>query len=127
MSYRTILVHCDASKSVWHRLNAAADLAERFGAHLVGLHLRQPFDTPVLFDGGVVMNDFLRIYEEGVKADEATASAAFEGHQRKHLSTEWWMANGYPENEVALQEPMPTLVVLGQAEPGATATPSDLP
>jgi nucleotide-binding universal stress UspA family protein len=128
MSYRTILVHCDASKSVWHRLNVAADLAERFGAHLVGLHVRRPFDTPGLFDGGVVMNDFLRIYEEGVKADEATASAAFEkAIKGKHLSTEWRVVNGYPENEVALQARYADLVVLGQAEPAATATPSDLP
>src|SRR5216683_2310604 len=103
MSYKTILVHCDASKSVCHRLNVAADLAQRFGAHLVGLHVRRPFDTPVFFDGGVVMDEFFRIYEEGVKADEAAASAAFENAIKgRHLSTEWRMANGYPANEVAV-------------------------
>src|SRR5438874_450997 len=102
MSYKTILVHCDASKSVWHRLNVATELAQRFGAHLVGLHVQQSFDTPFFFDGSLLMKDFARIHEEAVKADEANASAAFEkAIKGKHLSTEWRVATGYPETEVA--------------------------
>ena len=32
MSYKTILVHCDASRSVDGRMAVAAELAQRFGA-----------------------------------------------------------------------------------------------
>ena len=128
MSYKTILVHCDAGKSVSHRLGVAAELAQRFGARLVGLHVRQPFDAPVYFNGSLPMDNLFRIYEEGAKADEAAAAGAFEkAIKGKHLSTEWRMADGYPENEVALQARYADLVVLGQAEPEPTATPSDLP
>ena len=128
MSYKTILVHCDAGKSVSHRLGVATELAQRFGARLVGLHVRQPFDAPVYFNGSLPMDNLFRIYEEGAKADEAAAAAAFEkAIKGKHLSTEWRMADGYPENEVALQARYADLVVLGQAEPEAMATPPDLP
>jgi nucleotide-binding universal stress UspA family protein len=128
MSYKTILVHCDAGKSVSHRLGVATELAQRFGARLVGLHVRQPFDAPVYFNGSLPMDDLFRIYDEGAKADEAAAAAAFEkAIKGKHLSTEWRTASGYPENEVALQARYADLVVLGQAEPEPTATPSDLP
>jgi len=128
MSYKTILVHCDAGKSVSHRLGVAAELAQRFGARLVGLHVRRPFDAPVYFNGSLPMDDLFRIYDEGAKADEAAAAAAFEkAIKGKHLSTEWRTASGYPENEVALQARYADLIVLGQAEPEPTATPSDLP
>lgn len=128
MSYKTILVHCDASKSVSKRLDVAAELAQRFGARLVGLHVRRPFETPVFFDGGFAMDDFFKIYEAGVKADEATASAAFEKATKgKNLSTEWRTANGFVDGEVAVQSRYADLVVLGQTEPELTATPSDLP
>ena len=52
ISYKTILVHCDASNSVGHRLAVAAHLAQRFGARLVGLHVRRPFELAVFFEGG---------------------------------------------------------------------------
>ena len=41
MSYKTILVHCDASPRASRRLGVAAELAERYGAHLVGVHVRE--------------------------------------------------------------------------------------
>ena len=128
MSYKTILVHCDASKSVSHRLDVAAELAQRFGARLVALHVRRPFETPVFFEGSFPMDDFFRTYEEGVKADEAAASAAFaKATKGKHLTTEWRAADGYVDSELAVQARYADLVVLGQAEPEPTATPSDLP
>ena len=65
MSYKTILVHCDASKTVSHRLAVAVQAAERFGAHLVGFHARTPFEAPMLADGGgFPMDDFFKAYDE---------------------------------------------------------------
>ena len=43
MGYKTILVHCDASKGIAGRLDAALELGERFDAHVVGLHVAAPF------------------------------------------------------------------------------------
>jgi nucleotide-binding universal stress UspA family protein len=128
MGYKTILVHCDASKSVSHRLGVAADLAQRFDARLVGLRVCRPFETPVFFDGSFPMDDFFKTYEEGVKVDDVVASAAFaKATKGKHLSTEWRTANGRVESKLAVQARYADLVVVGQAEPEPTATPSDLP
>ena len=128
MSYKTILVHCDATKSASHRLSVAADLVQRLGARLVGLHVRRPFEAPVFADGSFPIDVFFKTHEEGVKADEAAASAAFEkAIKGRHLATEWRIADGYPENEVPLQARYADLVVLGQVEPEPTVTPSDLP
>jgi nucleotide-binding universal stress UspA family protein len=128
MSYKTILVHCDAIKSVSHRLGVAVDLAQRFGARLVGLHVRRPFETPVFADASFPIDGFFKAHEEGVKADEAEASAAFAKIIKgKELATEWRLADGYVDGELPVQVRYADLVVLGQAEPEPTATPADLP
>jgi nucleotide-binding universal stress UspA family protein len=128
MNYKTILVHCDASKSVWHRLVVATDLAQRFGARLVGLYVRPPFETSVFIDGGFAMGDFFRIHDEAVKADETEACAAFaKATKGKELITEWRAVDGYVDSELAMQARYADLVVAGQAGPESTATPSDLP
>lgn len=128
MSYKTVLVHCDASKSVSHRLVVAADLAQRFGARLVGLHVRRPFETSAFFDSGSATADFFRIYGEGVKADETKASVAFaQATKGKELAAEWRAVDGYVKGELAMQARYADLAVLGQAGTELTATPSDLP
>lgn len=129
MSYKTILVHCDAAKNVAHRLGVAAELAQQHGAHLVGFHARPPFQTPVFFDGGFPMDDFFKSYEASVKADLATASAAFEKATKgRHLSTEWRVVDGYVDNELAVQARYADLLVLGQTDPESSLpTPADLP
>jgi len=96
MSYKTILVHCDASKSVSHRLDVATDLAQRFGARLVGLHVRRRFETSIFLDGGFAMDDFFNIYDEGVKSDETEACAAFaKANKGQELTAEWRAVDGY--------------------------------
>jgi nucleotide-binding universal stress UspA family protein len=128
MSYKTILVNCDTSKSVSYRLAVAADIAQRFGAHLVGLHVRRPFETPVFLDGGFAMGDFFKIYDQGVKADETEASAAFaKAIKGKELAPEWRTVDGYIDSELSVQARYADLIVVGQTGPETTATPSDLP
>jgi hypothetical protein len=45
MSYKTILVHCDANPRLSQRLAVAVDLAQRYGAHLVGARSTRPPST----------------------------------------------------------------------------------
>ena len=129
MSYKTILVHCDASKSVSHRLGVAADLAQRFDARLVGLHVRRPFETPVFFDGSFPMDDFfkaLRGRREGRRGRRF--GRLRKGHQGQASVDR--VADGQrlsPKRELPVQARYADLVVVGQAEPEPTATPSDLP
>lgn len=130
MGYKTILVHCDGSKSVSYRLEVAAALAQRFDAHLVGFHARRPFEAPVFLDGGVgfPIDSFARSYEEGVKTEETAASVAFvKATKGKHLSTEWRTITGYVDDELPVQARYADLIVVGQADSVPTVTPSDLP
>jgi nucleotide-binding universal stress UspA family protein len=128
MGYKTVLVHCDASESVSHRLVVAADLAQRFGARLVGLHVRRPIETSVFFDSGYVTGDFIKIYDESVDADETRASTAFaEATKGRELATEWRTVDGYVKGELAAQARYADLVVVGQGGTEMMVTPSDLP
>ena len=75
MSYKTILVHCDAGKSVAARLDKAVALAEQHQAHLIGLHARPPFQPPVYDDGSFGMDMFYKDHETAVAASEAAGLA----------------------------------------------------
>jgi nucleotide-binding universal stress UspA family protein len=130
MTYKTIVVNCDANPKVSRRLAVAAELSQRFGAHLVGLHARPPFESPMFFDGGMPMDSLFQAYEEAAKADLAKASAAFDKALKGlHLSSEWRVVEGFADGELAIQARYADLLVLGQSEPGSDVsnTPSDLP
>src|SRR5262249_25892648 len=111
------------------RLKIALDLADRFDAHVVGLHVRQGFQAPAFTDAGPAMDSLYRAYEASLRTDEATAAKAFEdavGH--KGYSSEWRVADGYLGQTVITQSRYADLVVLGQTDPeaGPSAPPADL-
>ena len=126
MSYKTILVHCDASPRASRRLGVAAELAERFGAHLVGVHVREPFDSPAFVDGMMPMDALIASYQEMADTDLATAAAAFEKSVKGlHLPTEWRVQDGYVVDELTVQARYADLLVVGQADPDDPSMPPD--
>lgn len=131
MAYKTILVHCDTSRSAAARLGLAAALAERHQAHLVGLHARPPFEPPVYDSTGLAMDMFFKDHDEAVAASEAAAAKAFaEAIKGRAISTEWRSGNGYADELLTLHARYADLTIVGQADPEATmalAPPSDLP
>jgi nucleotide-binding universal stress UspA family protein len=130
MGYKTILVHCDAGKTTRTRVAIAADLAERFDAHLVGLHVRQRFEAPMFSDATVALDALYQTYEQAVKTEETASSAAFQGALAgKRHSSEWRVVDGYAEDNLMAAARYADLVVVGQREPEPTpeSTPSDLP
>jgi len=130
MGYRTILLHCDADRTLAARTQVAADLAGRLGAHIVGLHVRQRFETPMYTDGAVAMDSLYDAYEKQVKAEETEASAAFKAAMRSDkIFSEWHVVGGYVDEAVAEAALAADLVIVGQADPenSGSATPSDLP
>lgn len=129
MSYKTILVHCDASKAVDHQMAVATELTERFGAHLIGLHARPPFELPNYIDIGVPMGPLLDAYERSVNAEQAAAAAAFDKSVKgKHLATEWRVVDGYPDDELTVNARYADLLVVGQSDRKNTSPiPGGLP
>ena len=129
MGYRTILVHCDASPKVEHRLAIALELAKRHDAHLVGVHIQEPFEAPAMFDGTSAMGNFYAVFEETARANLAAAQAAFaKAVSGVKLSTEWRSEEGYIDSRLPVHARYADLLVLGQADPGAPSfVPLDLP
>ena len=129
MGFKTILVHVDTGPSAAKRLKLSADLAARFDAHVVGLYVRRPFQAPAFTDAGPAMDSLYRTYENGVKADETLATAAFRDIiGAASLASEWRIAAGLAEEAVPAYARYADLVVVGQAEPdgSTTTTPADL-
>lgn len=131
MTYKTILVHCDASKSAAARIEVAATLAERHQAHLVGLHAR-PFFQPPFFDtGAYAMEVFLKDHEAAVAESESASAKAFAmATKGKAIATEWRSVEGFADDLLAVHARYADLAVVGQSEPEAptrVAASSSLP
>jgi nucleotide-binding universal stress UspA family protein len=101
MGYKTILVHCDASRTVEGRLTVAAGLAERFEARLVGLHAREPFEVISFVDGGMGVAALTEAYQAGYAAAEKTARTAFDKVTTgRALPVEWRVVEAFSDEQV---------------------------
>src|SRR5262245_25453060 len=101
MNYKTILVHCDSDPKLSHRLEVAVELAERFGARLVGVHVQVPIQVPACSGGPVPTFDLYAAYEVSAKAEHDAAAAAFEKITKgSNMPSEWRFAKGYHEDEL---------------------------
>lgn len=129
MSYKTILVHCDASRGVGARLSAAADVAQRFDARLVGLHAREPFVVAPLVDGGMAIAPLMDAYQAGCEAAEKTAVTAYEAATKgRNLAAEWRVIEAFSDDALSMNARYADLVVIGQADPDdPSGPPGDLP
>jgi nucleotide-binding universal stress UspA family protein len=129
MSYKTILVHCEADQSTAARLKLALDLADRFGAHVIGLHIRQGFQAPAFTDAGLAMDALYKTYEAAVKADEAAAADTFrKAIGTMNSSSEWRVTDDQADDALIAQGRYADLVVVGQSNPDGppTAAPANL-
>lgn len=129
MSYKTILVHCDASRSVGSRLAAAAEVAQRFDARLVGLHAREPFEVVSYVDGGMALGPLMEAYEAGRAATEKTARTAYDKVAKgATFASEWRVTEAFADDALAVNARYADLLVIGQADPEDVAgSRNDLP
>lgn len=126
MAFRDILVALDTARPARGRCELAAALAERFSAHLIGLHTALPaeasgrrgyFDYFDYFDRSL-LDPLYREYLQAVEAEGNAARQAFEEIATRHgLSAEWRSAAGYPSETTALHGRYVDLIVLGQPDP----------
>jgi nucleotide-binding universal stress UspA family protein len=118
MTYKTILVHVDSGKRCTARLDIAARLAQRFEAHLVGLHaltvLRMP-SFAVAEAGLIVVEEQKRRAAEYAKEAEGVFRRTTE---RAGLGNAEWRASFNDVLEaVTLHARYADLVVIGQPNP----------
>jgi nucleotide-binding universal stress UspA family protein len=129
MGYKTILVHCDAGAGTAARVKIAAALADRFDAHLIGLHVREAFQAPGFTDAGPALDSLYKVYETAVEVEAAASASAFrDAVGTLRASSEWRVTDGYVAEVAMVQARSADLVILGQADPDAppTSTPANL-
>ncbi|HKC43493.1 MAG TPA: universal stress protein [Burkholderiales bacterium] len=118
MTYKTILVHVDSGKRCVTRLDIAAQLAQRFEAHLVGLHALTVVRLPgyAAAEGGVVVREEQkRLATEYAKQAEGVFRGAM---ARAGLANAEWRASFDDVLEaVTLNARYADLVVVGQPDP----------
>jgi nucleotide-binding universal stress UspA family protein len=123
MGYRDLLVTVDTSPAGAARLDLVAALAERFHAHLIGLHTALMPLAPAAggyfdrFDRSL-LDPLYREFSERMAERENAARSMFEkAVAARRLAAEWRVAAGYPSEGVALHGRYVDLIVLGQTDP----------
>jgi nucleotide-binding universal stress UspA family protein len=125
MSYKTLLVHLDNSKSCAGRVAVALDLAERFDAHLVGLVVKVDPVVPT-FVMAQMPSSALETQRAASQEKAEAVIAAFEEAARKagrsvESRTAVSYADEVPET-LALHARYADLVVMGQHDPDDEGT-----
>ena len=129
MTYKTVLVHCDAGKTTPKVLAVATDVAQKFDARLVALHARAPFEMPTFYEDGFSMGPLIEAHEERVKADQVVSRGFFDKAVKgKALTSEWREIDGRADDVLALNARYADLVVVAQTSPDYPfTTPENLP
>lgn len=126
MAPKDILVHLDAGPRAAMRLDVAARLAARHGAHLTGLFVVD-IPLPMVVDpagGGAALASLLEDLRSAALDDASKAQAAFRARcDRDGIPNEWRAEDGTTADKVTAAARSADLVVLGQPdaaeEPGA--------
>jgi len=123
MALKDILVHLDGTAQAGVRLDLAAGLARRHGAHLVGLHVVDvvmPMMMAADAGSGSVLADMMQRMRADAMAEAAKVEAHFSAALgREGIAGEWRIAEGATPEHVALHGRYADLAVLGQADPDA--------
>lgn len=121
MAMKEILVHLDAATPCAARLDLAARLAQRCGAHLVGLYLLD-IPMPVFAGndagGGAALANLMGEMREEALAEADRVEAMFNARlDRDRISGEWRMNEGATTALLAQHGRYSDLVILGQTDP----------
>ncbi|MFS8116106.1 universal stress protein [Rhizobium jaguaris] len=113
--YRDLLVHVDGSKAGRRRVDFAAELANRLGARLTGLHVTPPPEVPPRFKPslvGAVADDI----SAHLALDAQAAGDAFKVALTCLPDASWVEAAGDVADGISARARYADLVVLGQYE-----------
>lgn len=133
MGFKDILVVLDTGAAARGRVELAASLAERFGAHLIGLHTMVAAEAPQrhgyfeVFDRSL-LDPLYRDFAEKMQAEAEATHALFDKiMNRRGVSAEWRCAaheaSRSPSEIAAMHGRYADLIVLGQLEPDDISAP----
>ena len=118
MSYRNILLHLDSLAACRHRVAAALDLAQRFGARITGVAPTAVLVVPYAMDmappGELIAEWQETLQRQARKAADALEAAA---RQAGFVRIETRVAEGSEIPAITQASRYADLVVIGQADP----------
>ena len=120
MSYKDLLVVLDSDTAARGRMDLAAALAERFGAHLVGLYPLPVPEAPrhLGYYDPTLLDPFFQELRRGAQEVCDKEREAFEhAASLRGLSAEWRVAEVGAESDPALHARYVDLTILGQVDP----------
>jgi nucleotide-binding universal stress UspA family protein len=124
MSYKTILVHLDASRRRAERLDLAFALAERFDAHLVALFGLEPVQMPSVPEvAPTLLNEMMR--QRRALSERAAAEFSDKMRKEQYVAKSEWRAT-LDDGLAALvfHAKYADLVVAGQPDPKGDGVPA---
>jgi len=128
MAIKEILVHLDAAAQAPARLDIAAQLAERLGAHLTGLFVAD-IAYPVFggdLGGGAAMAEAIAAIAADANSEGEKLKPVFEERLRRSgIPGEWRQVEGFTARMVATHGMYADLVVVGQVSPDGPETSGD--
>jgi len=116
LDYRDILVHVDTTPAGEARLGLGIVLAQRFNAHLTGIHIVPEAEVPPTYKPSAVER-VAEVYAETARAAAATTEALFHDRVRGlTLATDYRTMQGDIADRLRQASRFVDLVVIGQAD-----------
>jgi nucleotide-binding universal stress UspA family protein len=124
VSYKTILVHVDTGKRRRVRIDLACTLAQKFGAHLVGMFAVATQPAPIAPEAApFIAEDLLR--QRRAAAEEAGREFLERMRSREFTTrSDWYAAHGDGFPALRTYARHADLVVAGQPDPEGDGVPS---
>src|ERR1700687_819868 len=132
MTYATVMVSMALDRSNDARLEIAGQLAERFGAHVIGVTAAE-FSPPLYFTDGEQAQKVLDEGQVAIMNRVAEVEARFRAAmQRRAATVEWRSAEDFPTRFIVQQARAADIIIVGEDgrdalfDPFMQANPSDL-
>src|SRR6202521_3562351 len=132
MTYATVMVSLALDRSNDARLEIAGQLAERFGAYVIGITAGE-FSPPLYFTAGEQAQKLLDEGQAAIRNRVAEVEAQFRAAmQNRAAAVEWRCAEDFPTRFIVQQARAADIIIVGEGgrdplgDPFMQADPGDL-
>src|SRR4051812_9993525 len=91
MTFKTLMLHVELARSNHHLTAIAGDLAQRFGANVIGIAGCQP--VRVLYDGGLLAGEITADDRKEIQKELEAAEKCFRQDLAKHATALEWRSS----------------------------------
>ncbi len=123
MAYATVMVGLSVDRPNEARLEIAGQLAERFGAKVIGITAAE-FSPPLYFTSGEQAQKLVDQGRAAIKNRVAEVESEFRAAMQNRVTElEWRGAEGFPARYIVQQARASDIIVVGEAGRGTIADP----